>query len=192
MCRQLFNHAKDEKGRRRVDQRAGLSRFGPERRAHQGVVPEAGDRFLLSKRSWRLHLEACRCRDRCQGFAARHLRLVGGGLLCASSRALTFFTRCNDLGAHRVERLGARFVLRLDLDDVQPERRLDDIAGGSRRECECGIFERLDHLATPEGAEVAALGGSSNPPSTASPAPRSPRPPSPWRAPLRPSCAPRP
>ena len=62
-----------------------------------------------------------------------------------------------ELRPHFVERHRPRRLLLGDLDDVEAELGLDEIADRARRELERHVVERTDHLALLEEAEVAAV-----------------------------------
>ena len=80
-----------------------------------------------------------------------------------------------ELRLNLVERHRAGRLLFGDLDDVEAELGLDQIARRAGRELERHVVERADHLTLLEESEIAAIGGAARIlRSAAWPAPRSP------------------
>src|SRR5207249_8433377 len=92
-------------------------------------------------------------------LAAHDLSPVCFGLLARELERPFAAYRVDDLVAHGIERLRTAGLVLFDLDDMETEGSLDDVAHLAGLEREGGGFERRRHRAAPEEPEVAALGG---------------------------------
>src|SRR5262249_53803921 len=135
----------------RLDEIAGLVLAQPERCLGEVLhAPDAGD--------VRAGGEGRRLLDRPSGDrlgerrATYELPAVGLGLLARAIHAALVLERRHDLVPNRGERLDLGLAMLLELDEVKPERRLDDVADGTGLELEGGVLERRRHPAVREEA----------------------------------------
>ena len=160
--RHLLDHAGHDPGAVRVDRHGqAAGREVPYRVVHGKGGSDARERAAAPDGLGAIDLEAARLRDLVGRLAPHPGRLVLLGEREHRLLGARVGDRLRDVGPHLVEQLLALLVDLLDLDQVEAEGRLDDLAQLAGLEREGGVLEGLDHPALAEEAEFAALDGRS-------------------------------